>query len=185
LTPELLQIQAWGPDLILNAGTGTPEHLIIDQAYEIGLYPETPMLATSDWPYRSDEYWDLHPETGVGIYILTSYHKDMALSDRGKWFYDLYMERYGEAPTYSSYNGFGDAVLLAEAAKLAGTTDYEAIIAELETGEFEFWAGNVTFPAGDGAFWHQSTPPVLITQYTEANQTQMEAELVYTYNFTP
>jgi ABC-type branched-subunit amino acid transport system substrate-binding protein len=109
----------------------------------------------------------------------------MTLSDRGKWFYDLYMERYGEAPTYSSYNGFGDAVLLAEAAKRAGAIDYDAIISELESGEFEFWAGDVTFPQGEGAFWHQSTPPVLITQYTEANQTQMDAVLVYTYNYSP
>ncbi len=185
LTPELLQIQAWGPELILNAGTGTSEHLIIDQAYEIGLYPGVPMLAVSDWPYRSDEYWELHPETGVGIYILTSYHTDMALSDRGQWFYDTYLERFGEPPTYSSLNGFGDTVLLAEAAKRAGTTDYDAIVAELESGEFEFWAGTVTFPQGEGALWHQSTPPVLITQYTEANQTQLEAELIYTYNFAP
>ena len=185
LTPELLQLQAWGPDLILNAGTGTQEHLIIDQSYEIGLYPEVPMLATSDWPYRSDEYWDLHPETGVGIYILTSYHKDMALTERGQWFYDAYLEQFGEPPTYSSLNGFADAVLLADAAKRAGTTDYDAIVAELESGEFEFWAGTVTFPQGEGAFWHQSTPPVLITQYTEANQTQMEAELIYTFSFAP
>jgi branched-chain amino acid transport system substrate-binding protein len=185
LTPELLQVQAWGPDLILNAGTGTPEHLLIDQAYEIGLYPEVPMLATSDWPYRSDEFWDLHPETGVGIYILTSYHKDMALSERGQWFYDTYSERFGEPPTYSSLNGFADAVLLAEAAKRAGTEDYDAIVAELESGEFEFWAGTVEFPQGEGALWHQSTPPVLITQYTEPNQTQLEAELVYTFDFSP
>jgi branched-chain amino acid transport system substrate-binding protein len=185
LTPELLEIQAWGPDLLLNAGTGTPEHLIIDQAHEIGLYPEVPMLATSDWPYRSDEYWSLHPETGVGIYILTSYHKDMQLTERGQWFYDTYLERFGETPTYSSLNGFGDAVILADAAKRAGTTDYDAIVSELENGTFEFWAGTVSFPAGEGALWHQWTPPVLITQYTEANQTQEDATLVYTFNYKP
>lgn len=185
LTPELLELQAWKPDLLLNAGTGTPEHLIIDQAYDIGLYPDVPMLATSDWPYRSDEYWSLHGNKGIGIYILTSYHKDMQLTDRGQWFYDQYTKQFGEPPTYSSYNGFGDAVILAEAAKRAGTTDYAAIVKELASDSFDFWAGTVSFPAGEGPFWHQWTPPVLITQYTAANQTQQDAKLIYTFNYSP
>ena len=186
LTPELLELQAWGPDIIFNAGTGNAEHIVIDQAYEIGLFPEVPMLATSDWPYRSEEYWELHGDVGAGIYIVTAYHKDMALTEAGQWFHDRYMEEYGEAPTYSSYNGFGDALILAMAAKYAGTTDdYDAIITALENNEFEFWAGTVTFPKGEGALWHQWTPPVLITQYTEANQTQDEATLVYTFNYVP
>jgi branched-chain amino acid transport system substrate-binding protein len=186
LTPELLELQAWGPDIIFNAGTGNSEHIIIDQAYEIGLFPEVAMLATSDWPYRSDEYWELHGEIGVGIYILTAYHKDMALTTAGQWFYDHYVEEFGEPPTYSSYNGFGDALILAMAAKKAGTTDdYDAIVSTLESSEFEFWAGTVTFPQGEGALWHQWTPPVLITQYTEAFQTQDDAQLVYTFNYAP
>jgi branched-chain amino acid transport system substrate-binding protein len=185
LTPELLQLQAWGPDIIFNAGTGNPEHIIIDQAYEIGLFPETPMVATSDWPYRSEEYWGLHGDKGVGIYILTSYHKDMQLTPAGQWFHDRYMQKYGEAPTYSSYNGFGDALILAMAAKEAGSTDYAAIIDALENNEFEFWAGTVTFPKGEGALWHQWTPPVLITQYTAVNQKQDEATLVYTFDYKP
>jgi ABC-type branched-subunit amino acid transport system substrate-binding protein len=186
LTPELLELQAWGPDIIFNAGTGNSEHIIIDQAYEIGLFPEVPMLATSDWPYRSDEYWELHGEVGTGIYILTAYHKDMALTSAGQWFYDNYVAEFGEPPTYSSYNGFGDALILAMAAKYAGTAeDYDAIVASLENNEFEFWAGTVTFPQGEGALWHQWTPPVLITQYTAANQVQDEATLVYTFNYTP
>jgi len=185
LMPELLQLQAWAPDLILNAGTGNPEHIIIDQAHDIGLFPETPMLATSDWPYRSDEYWGLHGEVGTGIYILTSFHKDMELTPAGKWFHDRYLAKYGAEPTYSSYNGFGDALILAVAAKNAGSTDYNAIIKAMEEGEFEFWAGTVTFPKGEGALWHQWTPPVIITQYTEANQLQNDSKLIYTYNYTP
>jgi branched-chain amino acid transport system substrate-binding protein len=185
LMPELLQLQAWGPDIILNAGTGNPEHIIIDQSYDIGLFPETPMLATSDWPYRTDEYWELHGEVGTSIYILTSYHKDMTLTPAGEWFFNRYMEKYGVEPTYSSYNGFGDALILAEAAKMAGTTDYEAIIKAMEENEFEFWAGTVTFPKGEGVFWHQWTPPVVITQYTEAYQKPNEATLVYTFNYAP
>ncbi len=183
LTPELLEIKAWGPEILFNGGTGNTEQRITDQAFDIGIFPKVPMLATSDWPYRSDEYWKLHPKNGVGIYILTAYHQDMALTKSGKWLYDTYMKKYNEAPTYSTLNGFGDLVLLAEAAKRAGSTDGKAMIKELETGSFEFWAGSVTMPQGEGAMWHQWTPPVVITQYTAANQLPKDAKLVYTFNF--
>jgi branched-chain amino acid transport system substrate-binding protein len=109
----------------------------------------------------------------------------MTLTPAGEWFFNRYMEKYGVEPTYSSYNGFGDALILAEAAKIAGTTDYEAIIKAMEENEFEFWAGTVTFPKGEGVFWHQWTPPVVITQYTEAYQKPNEATLVYTFNYAP
>jgi ABC-type branched-subunit amino acid transport system substrate-binding protein len=124
-------------------------------------------------------------DVGVGIYIVTAYHKDMELTGAGQWFWDRYTEEFGEAPTYSSLNGFGDALILAMAAKNAGTTDYDALVAELESGEYEFWAGSVSFPQGEGALWHQWTPPVLITQYTAEDQTQDDAELVYTFDYAP
>jgi branched-chain amino acid transport system substrate-binding protein len=182
LTPELLQIKSWGPDIIFNGGTGNPEHLIIDQGTDIGILPKVPMLATSDWPYRADEYWKLHPKNGVGMFIVTSYHQDMKLSKSGQWLFDAYKKKYGEAPTYSTLNGFGDLVLLAQAAKSAGTTDPKAMVKALETGTFEFWAGTVAFPPGEGALFHQWTPPVVITQYTAANQQPADAKLVYTFN---
>jgi len=185
LTPELLEVRAWEPDLIMNGGTGKSEHLIMDQATDIGLWPKAAMVATSDWPYRSDEYWQLHPKNGVGIYILTAYHQNMQLTKSGQWLYDNYLKQYNEAPTYSTLNGFGDVLLLAEAAKRAGSTDGQAIVKALETGTFEFWAGNVTFPQGEGALWHQWTPPVLITQYTAVNQLPKDAKLVYTFNYKP
>ena len=39
LTPQLLDIKNWKPDVILNGGVGTPVYLMIKQAYDVGLYP--------------------------------------------------------------------------------------------------------------------------------------------------
>jgi len=42
LTPQLLEIKNWKPDLFINVGIGTPMYLIGKQAYDVGLIPATP-----------------------------------------------------------------------------------------------------------------------------------------------
>src|SRR5262249_16031468 len=42
LTPQLLEIKNWKPDVLLNGGIGTPMYLIAKQAYDIGLTPAVP-----------------------------------------------------------------------------------------------------------------------------------------------
>jgi branched-chain amino acid transport system substrate-binding protein len=54
LTPQLLEIKNWNPDIVLNGGIGTPAYLIIKQAYDIGLFPAVPMLASYDLPVRAE-----------------------------------------------------------------------------------------------------------------------------------
>ncbi len=56
LTPQLLEIKNWKPDVLLNGGIGTPMYLITKQAYDIGLHPAVPMLISYDAPSRP-EYW--------------------------------------------------------------------------------------------------------------------------------
>src|SRR5207248_7544523 len=40
LTPQLLQVKAFKPDVVVNIGVGAPVDLIIDQAETIGLLPQ-------------------------------------------------------------------------------------------------------------------------------------------------
>ena len=94
----------------------------------------------------------------------------------GQWFFDRYIARIRRSPNLfilqwfwrcpDPGNGCEDTP--------AQRTDYAAIVMHLRTNEFEFWAGTVTFPQGEGALWHQWTPPVLITQYTAENQARMK-----------
>ena len=56
LTPQLLEIKNWKPDLFINIGIGTPMYLISKQAFDVGLTPATPMLISYDAPSRP-EYW--------------------------------------------------------------------------------------------------------------------------------
>src|SRR5438105_7212027 len=64
LTPQILEIKNWKPDLFINVGIGTPLYLITKQAYDVGLFPAVPMLMSYDAPSRP-EYWNTLGETGT------------------------------------------------------------------------------------------------------------------------
>ncbi len=178
LTPQLLQVKAFKPDLVVNIAVGQPVDLMIDQAETIGLLPTTPMLISYDAPVRP-QYWQLHPKNGSGIYFIAYYSPKEKLSDIGEWFAKAYQAKYNEPPIYSSLNGFGDVMILAEAVDAAKSTDSKAVVHALETGSFKSWTTDaVTFPRADGPFWHNWAPPILILHYTEPNQDWRQAEVL-------
>jgi len=178
LTPQLLQVKAFKPDLVINIGVGAPVDLMIDQAETIGLLPGTPMLVSYDSPVRP-QYWQLHAKNGNGMYFIAYYSPKQKLSDIGEWFAKAYQAKYNEPPIYSSLNGFGDIMILAEAADQAKSTDPKAIVKALEAGTFKTWAaGDVKFPRADGVYWHNWAPPILILHYTQPNQDWRQAEIL-------
>ena len=181
LTPQLLQVKAYKPDLLINIGVGQPMDLMIDQAATLGITPEVPMLVSYDAPVRP-QFWQLHANNGNKIYFIAYYSPKQKRSTLGEWFTKAYEEKYKESPIYGSLNGFGDVAIFAQAAMQAKSDDPKAIIAALETGKFESWAaGDVTFPRADGVFWHNWSPPVLILQFTEAGQDWKNAAVALEY----
>ncbi|RLG50744.1 MAG: hypothetical protein DRN96_06970 [Thermoproteota archaeon] len=178
-TPQLLDIQAWGADLVINIGVGDDAYLIIKQAYDIGLYPKVPMLASYDFPVRP-EYWKNLGDKGNYMLFISYYHPMMKLTDLGKWFKAEYEKKYNEPPVYTAYNAFGAVVVVAQAIEQAGSADPAAIIKALETGTFKSWNSDaVTFPRGEGIYWHQWSPPMVIVQYTKTGQKYETAPIVF------
>jgi branched-chain amino acid transport system substrate-binding protein len=178
LTPILLQVKAFHPDLVINIGVGQPMDLMIEQAATLGITPQTPMLVSYDAPIRP-QFWQLHPKTGSGLYFIAYYSPKQQLSDAGEWFAKAYEAKYNESPVYSSLNGFGDVIIIAQAVEKAKSTDPAALIKALETDNFNSWtAASVTFPRAEGVFFHNWSPPVLILQYTAANQDWKDASIV-------
>lgn len=181
LTPQLLQVKAFKPDLVINVGVGQPLDLIIDQATTIGLLPNTPMLISYDAPVRP-QFWKLHPKDGVGIYFIAYFSPKSPLSDIGKTFAAAYKEKYKEDPVYGSLNGFGSIEIIAQAINAAKSTDPKALIKTLETGTFKSWPANpVTFPRAEGVYWHNWSAPVLILHYTQPGQDWKDAEVAVQY----
>jgi branched-chain amino acid transport system substrate-binding protein len=178
LTPQLLQVKAFKPDLVINIGVGQPLDLMIDQATTLGILPQTPMLLSYDAPVRP-QYWQMHAKNGNGIYFIAYYSPKQRLSDVGTWFAKTYEAKYGESPVYSSLNGFGDVLILAQAVEQAKSADPKAVVKALEAGHFKTWAdADVTFPRAEGVYWHNWSPPILILHYTEPNQDWRNATIV-------
>jgi len=93
LTPQLLQVKAFKPDLVINIAVGQPVDLMIDQATTLGILPATPMLVSYDAPARP-QFWQLHPQNGVGLYFIAYYSPREKLSDVGTWAVKEYEEKF-------------------------------------------------------------------------------------------
>ena len=179
LTPQLLELKAWKPDLLIDIhSVPTTAYLMVKQAFDIGLFPATPILASFDWPGRS-EYWKNLGDKGNYILFVSYYHPKMKLTERGEWFKEEYLKRHGEFPIYPAFNGFGQILILADALDLAKSDEPSDLIDALEKGKFTSWNGTVTFERGEGPYWHQWSPPLMVLQYTEANQSPKDAPILY------
>lgn len=181
LTPQLLKFKAARPDLLINVGVGTPAYLIAKQAHDVGMFPQTPMLGSYDFPVRP-EFWKNLGPGGNYMMFVSYYHPKMALSAVGKWAALEYAKRYHDTAIYANLNSFGDALILAQAMNQACSTDPKRIIAALERGRFDTWIGapgSVTFPRAAGLAWHQWSPPLIVLQYTTVDETYDRAPILY------
>lgn len=182
LTPALLTIKASKPDLVINAGAGHPCYLLVNQAFDIGLFPQTPMLAVYDWPVLP-EFWNASGNKGKYILYTGFYKPGMKVTPSAEWMIPAYKKLHNEDPTYFALNAFGQILVIAQALNLAKSDDPKALQRALISGAFQDWNGPVKFEESPGAHWHQVSAPILILQQTEAKQAVVESKLVWPLKF--
>lgn len=178
LTPQLLEIKNWNPDIVLNGGIGTPAYLIIKQAYDIGLFPAVPMLVSYDLPVRA-EYWKNLGDKGNYLAYIVYYHPTMKLTARGEAFRKTYQEQFKEEPVYGAFNAYTQVVLLADALNAAKSDKGADLVKTLLTNKFEGWNGTISFSRGEGPYWQQWSPPILFTQYTKPEQPFADVKIIF------
>jgi branched-chain amino acid transport system substrate-binding protein len=178
LTPQMLDIKSWKPDVVLNGGVGTPIYLIIKQAHDVGLFPAVPMLVSYDAPVRP-EFWKNLGDKGTYLSFIVYYHPTMKLPARGEAFRKKYMAEFKEEPVYGAFNGYAQVALLADALNAAKSDRGEDLVKALTSGKFEGWNGMISFTRGEGPYWQQWTPPMLITQYTRPEMPFAEVKIVF------
>jgi branched-chain amino acid transport system substrate-binding protein len=182
LTPQLLEIKNWKPDLFINGGIGTPVYLTLKQAYDVGLFPAAPMLITYDAPVRP-EYWKTVGDKGNYVTFFAYYHPTMKLPPRGDAFRKRYMAEFKEEPVYASLNAYAQVELIADALNMAKSDRIEDLVKALLAGKFEGWNGTITFPRGEGPYWQHWSPPMLMIQYTKVEQPFGEAKIIAPQEF--
>jgi branched-chain amino acid transport system substrate-binding protein len=179
LTPLLLQVKEFGPDLIYNLGVGAPAYLIVKQSNDVGLLPATPMVISYDVPIRPEFWQNLGPQ-GKGIIFVAYYHPKQPLTDAGKWMQQQYEAQYREPALYSSFAAFGNVIVVAQAINQACSTKGPDIAKALETGRFKSWnLDSASFPKAEGADWHRVKQPLLLVQYTAVNQPFDQATILF------
>jgi len=178
LTPQLLEIKSWKPDLFINVGIGTPMYLISKQAYDVGLTPATPMLISYDAPARP-EYWKNLGDKGNYAVFIIYYHPTMKLTTRGEAFRARYREQFKEEPVYGGLNSYAQVMLLSDAISAAKSDKPDDIVKALLGNKFMGWNGTIAFTHGEGPYWQQWTPPILFLQYTKPDQPFTEAKIIY------
>jgi branched-chain amino acid transport system substrate-binding protein len=180
LMPQLLQVKAFNPDVIINIGAGQQLNLMISQAHTVGLLPKAQMVTSYDAPARP-EHWQLHGEKGVGMNFIGFYSPKSELSPIGKDFAARYEKKYNEPPVYGALNAFANAMIFAQAIEAAKSTESAKLIAALEAGKFTGWSAvPVTFPRAEGPLWHNWSPPLMVLTYTANGQKAADAKVSYT-----
>jgi len=182
LTPQLLEIKNWKPDVLLNGGIGTPTYLIQKQAFDVGLTPGVPTLVSYDGPVRP-EYWKNLGDKGNFVSFIVYYHPTMQLTARGEAFRKKYKDEFKEEPIYGAFNGYAQVWILADAINAAKSDKPADIVQALLKNKFEGWNATVSFSRGEGPYWQQWTPPMLIVQYTKTEQPFADVKIVYPPEF--
>ena len=147
---QLARLQALGkkPDVIFISSYGTDIAVMIRALREVGY--NAPVLG-------GDSYDDpaiheaLGAKLGNEIYFVThTWMGPEAHPDMPK-FIELYKDMFGADPDTSFVaTGWDTIMLMAEAVKMAGTTEGAAVAKALETGEFKLLTGDLSYKDADG-----------------------------------
>ena len=182
LTPMLLEIKAWKPDVFVNAGVPPTAYLLTKQAADIGLFPKVPMIASYNW-CTLPEYWDTVGEKGKYILYVTYFKKGMSTTFLGDWMISTYKKIHNEDPSYYALNAFGQVMIIAQAINNAQSDDPVKIAEALVKWPYRDWVGIVEYKDVPGVRWHSIIPPYMMFQITEFKQPFDENKVVWPPKF--
>jgi branched-chain amino acid transport system substrate-binding protein len=140
------------------------------------------MLVSYDMPARP-EFWKNLGDKGNYVSFMVYYHPTMKLTPRGEAFRAKYREQFKEDPVYAALNGYAQVALIADAVDLAKSDSSEALVRSLLANKFQGWNATIAFTRGDGPYWQQWTPPMLVLQYTRPEMPFTEAKIIYPAEF--
>jgi len=129
------------------------------------------------------EYWKTLGDKGSGVSFIVYYHPSMKLPPRGDGFRKRHLEQFKEEPIYGAFNAYSQVSLVADAINAAKSDKPEDLVKALLANKFEGWNATVSFAHGEGPYWQQWTPPMLVVQYTKPEMAFTDAKIIYPAEF--
>lgn len=138
---QLTNIKATNPEAVFLPYYGAPAAYILKQAKEIGL--DVKFYGADGISNVIDSISDTSLLTSI---TYTDHFTDDADSEMAKNYMKSFEEKYGEKPTLAfSATAYDAALVLTNALKAAGTTEYAAVVEAIKTSNVEGVTGNITF----------------------------------------
>ena len=141
VTAELTAIEDSGAHLILTVLSGPVGIPFAKQLGEL----EIPVASVGiNVEAQKDGFWEA--TDGLGNYetTLNTYAKGVSITDKTVSFFEAFVDKYGQTPTYNA--GTYDAIfVLKEAIERAGTLDADTVVTELEKTDTKTTAGRLIF----------------------------------------
>jgi len=188
--PVLTRIQEGGrtPDAIMVLVTGETSYNVEQQMAEIGLAPTEETVCVANQVAINAEYWDNVPDGNYCAFLRVGLTPSN-YNDTTKRVDEAYRAQFDRpAPSYALAT-YDSVYIMAEAIERAGSTDPDAIIAEIEATDRTLAQGHYYFPYGmnnpvpadqPAWMWHQwPDAAVVIQQYFEFGQDPDDAAVVF------
>lgn len=189
-TPQLLQLKNASPpvDFLVDGFTGAGELLMIKQAYELGFAPSKNCAllgAGMDTLYPG--FWDTVGEAGVYVLSNPAGLPGLPKTDTSEKFKAVFMAKHNREPDAVAMEGYDTVMVIAQAVKLADSTDGKAMIDALENKlNWEGTRGTIKFNTDKSPDWSYHMwmdVPVFIIQYTKLNQDPSQAAILWPAQF--
>ncbi|MCL0079975.1 ABC transporter substrate-binding protein [Dehalococcoidia bacterium] len=170
VTAELTAIKAAGAHIIMGVFSGPVGVPYAKQWGEL----EIPAAAAGlNVEAQKMGFWEA--TGGRGNYQTTlNFYAPVEMTDKSIPFFDRFVERFGEFPTYNA--GTYDAIwILKEAIERAGTLDADAVVVELKKTDYVGAGGRIVFTGMDSPYphdviWGPGYVTAVITQWQDGEQ---------------
>jgi branched-chain amino acid transport system substrate-binding protein len=182
LKPQLLELKSMKPrpELLVVSSVYQAMYLVPKQAHEIGLAPETEVLAGWDYPGWSPEWWEVMGDKGVGVMYPTFSCAKLTLTSLGEHFKKAFVARYEFDPPIYAYFLYDEVMIIADAMERTKSSDPKKLAEALTTTRFDGTTGVITFDREEGPVWNQwMGHQLFVLQLTEPNQKGKDAAVIY------
>jgi branched-chain amino acid transport system substrate-binding protein len=188
-TAQILRFKNATPpyDFFINFYSEAGAYPMIRQSHDLGFAP-TPAcgIYNSGGEAVDPTYWQNVGKAGQYLVTENVGLPKASWNDKTKAFVAAYKKVHNADPSGAVMESYDGAWLLFDAIKTAGGTDSKAIIKALEETKYTGVRGQYAFSTSHEPAWHYHQflgAPLTLLQYTEVNQSQADAPIVWPRNF--